>query len=150
MKIKIKRHKSTLFYFTVTTLIGAAAIYFGSDHGQAQRGPRYKDPHLSIDERVKDLLSRMTIEEKAAQMMCLWDQKPNVQTGVPTGQKAPRGEFSPELAKQRLAFGIGQIARQGEERDPKASAEYTNALQKWLIENTRLGIPAIFHDEILH
>jgi len=150
MKIKIKRHKSTLFYFTVTTVIGAAAIYFGSDQGRAQREPRYKDPHLSIDERVKDLLSRMTIEEKAVQMMCLCDQKPNAQDGVPAGQKAPRGEFSPELAKQRMAFGIGQIARQGEERDPKGSAEYTNATQKWLIENTRLGIPAVFHDEILH
>ncbi len=95
----------------------------------------YKNPQLSIDERVKDLLARMTLEEKVAQMMCLWMEKPNDNSKV---------------AKSDLPFGIGQFARQREGKDAKGSAEYANAVQKWVIENTRLQIPVVFHDEILH
>ena len=151
MKTNIRKSSIRFFLLAITAVIAlSGAAYLGSYRGRAQQALPYRNPKLSIDERVKDLLSRMTIEEKAAQMMCLWDQKPNVQSGVPVGQTAQTGEFSPELAKQRMAFGIGQIARQREEHDPKGSAEYANATQKWLIENTRLGIPAVFHDEILH
>jgi beta-glucosidase len=93
--------------------------------------PAYKNPNLSIDERVADLLKRMTLEEKVAQLTCLW----------PQGRDIP-----PEAMKN----GIGQIARQQEHKGPRESAEFANSVQKWLVENTRLGIPAIFHDEILH
>jgi beta-glucosidase len=116
---------------------------------QAEKFP-YKNAQLSIDERVKDLLGRMTTEEKAAQMMCLWMEKPNDNSRVPKQQMPLGGEFSPELAKSKMPHGIGQFARQREYRDAKRSAEYANAVQKWLIENTRLQIPAVFHDEILH
>ena len=60
------------------------------------------------------------------------------------------GDFSPALAKEKMPLGIGQFARQREGKDAKGSAEYANAVQKWVIENTRLGIPVVFHDEILH
>ena len=110
----------------------------------------YKNAQLSIDERVKDLLARMTLEEKAAQMMCLWMEKPNDNSRVPKEQQPLGGEFSPELARKKMPNGIGQFARQREYRDARRSAEYANAVQKWLIENTRLKIPAVFHDEILH
>ncbi len=112
--------------------------------------PAYKNPELSIDDRVKDLLARMTLEEKVAQMMCLWMEKPNDNSRVPKENLPLGGEFSPELAKQKMPNGIGQFARQREERDARRSAVYANAVQKWLIENTRLQIPAVFHDEILH
>ncbi|MGI9036935.1 MAG: glycoside hydrolase family 3 N-terminal domain-containing protein [Pyrinomonadaceae bacterium] len=118
---------------------------------RAQEILPYKNPKLSIDERVKDLLARMTLEEKVAQMTCLWMEKPNVNSSNISKEQMPLGgEFSPELAKQKMPNGIGQFARQREERDAKRAAEYANAVQKWLIENTRLQIPAIFHDEILH
>lgn len=110
----------------------------------------YKNPNLSIDERVKDLLGRMTLEEKVAQMMSVWMEKPNDNSKVPKAQLPLGGEFSPEAARQKIPHGIGHFARQREYRDAKRSAEYANAVQKWLLENTRLGIPAIFHDEILH
>ena len=110
----------------------------------------YKNANLSIDERVKDLLGRMTLEEKVAQMMCLWMEKPNDNTGIAKDQLPFGGTFSPEIAKQKMPNGIGQFARQRENFDPRSSAEYANATQKWLIENTRLGIPVMFHDEILH
>ncbi|MDQ3800528.1 MAG: glycoside hydrolase family 3 C-terminal domain-containing protein [Acidobacteriota bacterium] len=116
---------------------------------QTERLP-YKNPQLPIEERVRDLLARMTLEEKAAQMMCLWMEKPNDNSRVPKEQMPLGGEFSPELAKQKMPHGIGQFARQREYRDARRSAEYANAVQKWLIENTRLQIPAVFHDEILH
>ncbi|HEV2836501.1 MAG TPA: glycoside hydrolase family 3 protein, partial [Pyrinomonadaceae bacterium] len=93
--------------------------------------PAYKNPSLPVDQRVADLLQRMTLEEKVAQLTSLW----------------PRGrDISPDAMKN----GIGQIARQQEHKGPRESAVFANSVQKWLIENTRLGIPAIFHDEILH
>ncbi len=95
-------------------------------------------------------MSRMTLEEKVAQTMCLWMEKPNDNSLVPKELQPLGGEFSPTLAKQRMPFGIGQFARQREARNPRRAAEYANAVQKWAIENTRLGIPVIFHDEILH
>ncbi len=110
----------------------------------------YKNANLPTSERVKDLLSRMTMEEKVAQMECLWMQKPNDNTGIPKEQLPFGGTFSPELAKKAMPNGMGQFARQRELLDPKMSAEYTNNVQKWVLENTRLGIPVMFHDEILH
>ena len=41
----------------------------------AQEQPVYKDPSQPVDRRVADLISRMTVEEKVAQMMCLWQDK---------------------------------------------------------------------------
>lgn len=98
---------------------------------QSPSSPAYKNPNLSVDERVADLLKRMTLEEKVAQLVCVW----------------PRGR---DLKPEEMKNGLGQVARQQEKKGPREGAAFANATQKWLIENTRLGIPAIFHDEILH
>ena len=113
-----------------------------------ERLPDYKNSRLSVDVRVADLLSRMTLEEKVAQLTCLWGDRPQV--NPQTNFATDRGEFSPAKAAQVMKYGIGQIARQRERKDPREGAKFANAVQKWLIENTRLGIPAILHDEILH
>ncbi len=140
-----KSFASTLAFLLIFSAMPIAV------HIKAQTGtPPYKNPKLSIDERVKDLLARMTLEEKTAQMTCLWMEKPNDNSRVPKENLPLGGEFSPELAKGKMPHGIGQFARQREGKDAKGSAEYANAVQKWLIENTRLQIPAVFHDEILH
>jgi len=110
--------------------------------------PDYKNPRLTVEQRVADLLSRMTLEEKVAQLVCLWGSRPEV--GPPGDFSTDRGDFSPEKAAVVMKYGIGQIARQRERKGPREGAAFANAVQKWLIENTRLGIPAIFHDEILH
>jgi beta-glucosidase len=139
--------------FAVLTLLMALvsnAFIFDTVASKANTVLPYQNPQLSIDDRVKDLLGRMTLEEKAAQMTCLWNEKPNDNTGVPKEQLPLGGKFSAEVAKQKMPNGIGQFARQRELLSAKESAEYANATQKWLKENTRLGIPAIFHDEILH
>jgi len=110
--------------------------------------PDYKNPQLPVDQRMKDLLSRMTLEEKVAQLVCLWASRPQV--GPQTDFSTDRGDFSPEKAGQVMKHGVGQIARQHERKGPREGAVFANAVQKWLVENTRLGIPAILHDEILH
>jgi beta-glucosidase len=110
--------------------------------------PAYRNPGLPVDQRVADLLSRMNLEEKVAQLVCLWGGRP--QTGAQTDFSTDRGDFSPEKAQNVMKNGIGQIARQRERKGPREGAIFANAVQKWLIENTRLGIPAILHDEILH
>ena len=136
------------FFFTLALLMVVMASK-PSDKARSQEHiPDYKNPRLSVEQRVDDLLSRMTLEEKIAQMTCLWSNRPqkNAQTDFATD----RGDFSPEKAAQVMKYGIGQIARQREQKGPRDGAIFANAVQKWLIENTRLGIPAIFHDEILH
>src|SRR5918911_1588520 len=108
----------------------------------------YKNPRLPVERRVADLLARMTLEEKVAQLVCLWTGRPQV--APQTDFSTDRGDFSPEKAREVMKYGIGQIARQRERKDPREAARFANDLQKWLVEKTRLGIPAIFYDEILH
>ena len=110
--------------------------------------PDYKNSRLPVERRVADLLSRMTLEEKVAQLTCLWQNRPQVK--APTDFPNDRGDFSPAKAAEVMKYGIGQIARQRERKGPREGAKFANDVQKWLVENTRLGIPAILHDEILH
>lgn len=147
-KVKHRKFGSLRRVGILLSLIAVSGV--GLFSSRAQERMAYKDPKLSIDERVKDLLSRMTVEEKAAQMICLWMEKPSEKPANPKPFEPPTGKFSPDLAKRSMQNGIGQLARQRELFDPRGSAEYANATQKWLKDNTRLAIPAIFHDEILH
>ena len=116
----------------------------------------YKDPTVSVKDRVADLISRMTLEEKAAQMMCVWNDKKETLIDE-------SGNFDPEKAKRSYAHGngIGQVGRPSDAgKDEEASHEagfnarqtvkLTNDIQKFFIENSRLGIPVIFHEECLH
>ena len=108
----------------------------------------YRNSQLTPEERTNDLLSRMTLKEKNAQMMCIWNQKSEKLLDE-------NGSFDPE--KARVAFkegnGIGQVGRpndSGGGTTAREMAELTNRIQKFFIENSRLGIPVIFHEECLH
>jgi beta-glucosidase len=110
--------------------------------------PAYKDAKLPSARRVRDLMSRMTLEEKAAQMLCIWQQK--AQTLVDAD-----GNFDEEKAK--VAFrnrrGLGQVGRPSDAAKGKNAREMavlTNAIQKYFLESSRLGIPVMFHEECLH
>jgi beta-glucosidase len=110
--------------------------------------PLYKNPAVSAAHRVKDLLSRMTLEEKAAQMMCVWQKK--AETLVDAD-----GNFAPRKAKAAFqhGHGLGQVGRpsdSGKGKNAREMAELTNAIQKFFIEHSRLGIPVMFHEECLH
>jgi beta-glucosidase len=130
----------------VAILIGGSVS--SSETQSQERQPAYKNPRLPVEERVSDLLLRMTLEEKVAQLICVWANRPEANPG--NGFSADRGDFSPEKAAQVMKHGIGQIARQREHKGPREGAKFANDVQKWLVQNTRLGIPAILHDEILH
>src|SRR6266478_2693178 len=130
-----------------TVVLVSLAVATSDTHSQ-QEAPDYRNPRLPVDQRVADLLSRMTLEEKVAQLVCLWAGRPEAKP--PSDFSTDRGEFSPEKAAQVMKYGMGQIGRQRERKDARQGAIFANAVQKWLLENTRLGIPAILHDEILH
>jgi len=125
------------------------AICVSCPLAHAQEVPPYRDPKLPVEQRVADLLSRMTLEEKLAQMEGAWENRQflNQQQLFFVDQK---GAFLPENAAIVLKNGLGEISRPSEQRGPRAMAEFTNTVQKWVKENTRLGIPIVFHDECLH
>jgi len=118
---------------------------------QTQASLPYRDPARSVDERVADLLGRMTLEEKLAQLQGIWVRKNQIQDAG--------GRFDPAKARTVLGAGLGEVSRPSEiagtpegprGRSPREQAEYVNAVQRWVIENTRLGIPVMFHEEALH
>src|SRR5215468_7049644 len=119
----------------------------------AQEVPVYKNPRISVEQRVADLLSRMTLEEKLAQIDSAWENNGFVIPSQPYFVDAS-GKFLPEQAKITLKNGLGQVSRPSENPGgnggPREMAELTNAIQKWVKENTRLGIPVLFHEECLH
>ena len=113
----------------------------------------YKDASRPVEERVADLLSRMTLEEKFAQMHGYWlvlDEN---------GEHRERSDMSDEFAgvseqtslAERLKLGVGQITRPLGTHIVAADSgvRAANRLQKMLMEETRLGIPALFHEECL-
>lgn len=98
----------------------------------------YRDPNAAIDDRVADLLGRMTLEEKVAQLGAMW------LTALVQDEA-----FDPDQAAELLADGIGQVTRIGASTGLLAdeSAELGNAIQRVLVERTRLGIPTVIHEE---
>jgi beta-glucosidase len=101
--------------------------------------PAYRDPTRTCAERADDLLNRMTREEKAAQLGSAW-----------VFQLADGGVLSADRAADLLREGLGHVTRisGASSLDAARSAELANAIQKCLVEETRLGIPAIVHEEI--
>lgn len=111
----------------------------------------YLDPSQPISARVDDLLVRMTLQEKIAQMHAFWlllseDGRHQVRPG-----EAFIGCSDPDEVQRRLKNGMGQITRPLGTRgvDPAQGLRALNRLQRYLRNETRLGIPAISHEECL-
>lgn len=145
--------------WSVVAAIAIGLIGAGARSAEPQ-APIYKDPHQPAEKRVDDLLGRMTLDEKVAQLETIWEQKAKVET--------PDGTFSPEMASKNFPNGIGGFARPSDyrgltqsnsaagaagapvNRDARQTAEFVNAAQHWAVEHTRLGIPILMHEESLH
>jgi beta-glucosidase len=104
----------------------------------ADRQARYKDAAAPLDERVADLLGRMTVDEKIAQLGCLWS------TALVRDDT-----FDPDFVAAKMPHGRGQITRIGASTGlrPRESAALMNAIQRVAVERTRLGIPIFVHEE---
>jgi len=105
----------------------------------------YKDSSVSLDDRVNDLLSRMTLEEKFWQLFMipgdLFEGKEKYKHGIFGFQVATKSS-SGKGSEQMLDYSTGGTS--------KATAILINNMQKYFIEETRLGIPIIPFDEALH
>jgi beta-glucosidase len=132
--------------FAVLGLIGATA-------GAAGSRPIYQDPAAGVDERVDDLLARMTLEEKIAQITAVWTQKPQVFDS--------KGEVDPVRLAKLYPHGVGQFSRPNDLtgagsplpvpfRDERRTVALVNTIQKYQMTKTRLGIPTMFHEEAVH
>jgi beta-glucosidase len=98
----------------------------------------YRDPERGIEERVADLLGRMTLDEKIAQL------------GAVFAETILDGDaFSPSKAKERLRHGSGQITRIGGSTllGPRETASIANDVQRFLRDETRLSVPTMIHEE---
>ena len=110
----------------------------------------YKDSKLTIAQRVSDLLGRMTLREKIAQIHSCW-----LILSADGNHRIRNDAFSQTATtddiKEMLRFGIGQITRPlgTHPVTPKEGVRALNSLQKFLVDETRLGIPAISHEECL-
>ncbi len=103
--------------------------------------PPFRDASLPVEVRLADLLSRMSLEEKVAQMSIF-----HMMTNILVD-----GDMElDEATREELANGIGGLGRPGQHAGARKTALVTNAFQNYLRKHTRLGIPAFFLDEALH
>lgn len=119
-------------------LVIVAALCIGSCNRPGEIS--YKNPDLPLEERVEDLLSRMTVEEKVAQMRIF-----HARLGIDLDEAG--GLKLSEDVIQRLEQGIGGIKNPGEFLEPSQASELNNRLQEYIIKNNRHGIPALFITE---
>jgi len=138
-------------------VLATLAFILGATRGsaptaQAQSPPAYLDATLPVDQRVSDLLGRMTLNEKVGQMG---------QINVAVLQGAPdtpwdRGPLNPDLLHDVLNVNqIGSILSGGGAWPPagddgKAWADEINTIQKFALDHSRLGIPIIYGADAVH
>ncbi|MEX1126792.1 MAG: glycoside hydrolase family 3 N-terminal domain-containing protein [Acidimicrobiia bacterium] len=101
--------------------------------------PAYRDTGLPTPDRVEDLLDRMTLEEKLAQLGSVW-----------VFQLLDGNALSPDKADALLRSGLGHVTRVSgaSSLDSEGAARVANSIQSFLVNESRLGIPAIVHEEI--
>lgn len=131
--------------------IAAVTVLSSAATSAREAPPLYRDAKAPIDARVEDLLGRMTLEEKIAQITTVWTEKNKVLTG---------GKFDSAKADKLYPSGIGQFGRPTDVQevgspyltpflDERQTVELVNAIQRHAAKS-RLGIPVLFHEEGLH
>ncbi|MBD0724717.1 beta-glucosidase [Flavobacterium sp. L1I52] len=124
-----------LYYLPLLSL----TVIFQS-YGQTKDLKRYKNASLSVEERVEALLPLLSLEEKVAQMRIF-----HANIGVEADAKGNLKLSDRVVGKLKL--GIAGIKNPAEHMEPVMAAKFNNALQKYIIEHNRWGIPALFVTE---
>ena len=130
--------RSLLFHFTAIFSVLVAVAVSQTKSTSNETSPPYRNPNLAIPDRVADLLSRMTLEEKVEQIAGSQERQVNI---IDT-----TGTFTTESARQFMQRWWDPDL----EFTPRKSAVLRNAIQRYLKEKTRLGIPQLFMGEALH
>ena len=139
MRDSLRSFSGRLGSFILLGLVFITITASGQDkHAGEPATPRYKDASLPIQDRVADLLPRMTLEEKVDQLNWGWQYKVDVVD--------PTGTFTAETARKTLVAEWGPEIK----FTPRNAAILRNAVQRYQLEKTRLGIPVMFPGEALH
>jgi beta-glucosidase len=146
--IKVKKEEACQHLFKYICFMKKYVVFicllFSFLQPFCQPVPPYKNPSLPIEKRVKDLLARMTLEEKFWQLFMipgdLSDGKEKYKNGIFGFQVSAKG--STDAAGQLLNYSAASNAIE--------TARLINKMQHYFVDETRLGIPMIAFDEALH
>ncbi len=132
--LRTARHSLIPAFLLLFTLAANGQVKPAADPGT----PRYKDARLPVEDRVADLLPRMTLEEKVDQISTGWESRIELidPTGTFTNVEARKIILNEWGTEQKIS--------------PRQMAMLRNAVQRYQVEKTRLGIPAMFYSESLH
>ncbi|MEM1411243.1 MAG: glycoside hydrolase family 3 N-terminal domain-containing protein [Pseudomonadota bacterium] len=119
----------------------------------------------STEADLRALVDTMSLEEKLAQLSCIWNDKAKIfdATGNFSAKKMaaafphgvgcvarPQDTVGKDTPAERKDVNDATVLRRESARTPGETVQLTNAIQRWMIEETRLGIPTLFHEEGLH
>jgi len=112
---------------------------------QGQDSALYRQAGAPVEERIDDLMRRMTLAEKVRQLDMYSGAKDLMSGQIDSTHAAPDADFLPDRAQHLWGdLGVGSI------HDLYPTPEQANTIQKWVIAHSRLGIPALFIEEGLH
>jgi beta-glucosidase len=136
------------FFFALALISGLAA------RAEDLSSAPYKQAGAPIEQRIQDLLGRMTVEEKARQLDLYSGAGTDAQGKDPIRildqvgdhtHSVADSKFLPDRAEQLWgALGVGAI------HDLYPYPTLANAIQDWVIKHNRLGIPVLFFEEGVH
>jgi beta-glucosidase len=130
-------------------ILAVATVGLGLPAARAAE-PLYKDPNAPVRARVQDLLKRMTLPEKLAQISSVWNNKSELENAAQN--------FDPAKAARNFPYGIGNLVRPDDYtpknqytlRTTAETIRFVNAVQRFQLKHTPLGIPTLFQSEGLH
>jgi beta-glucosidase len=142
--------KRTLWWLVVaaSTTLASISVILAQAGGQA---PIYLDPKRPVEERINDLMSRMTLKEKVGQLNlpCVYYDElgRDIPSKMGACKKFTAGTYTQEIGPACGFYGLaGQILHEG----ARQQAEYFNELQKIALTQTRLKIPVMEDEEGTH
>jgi beta-glucosidase len=151
--LQVNKWKKFLRFSVITLLLVSLIVPYEKQNSAAYAKksdkPLYLNPEAPVEKRVKDLLKRMTLEEKVGQMTQI-----NVTRLMGTGEW-DRGPLNPEWMKKIFEENhVGSILSGGGAapvpNNPEEWAKLTNDIQKYAIEHSRLHIPIIYGVDAVH